>query len=93
MRECTIASLARALTKDIDAAWAAVKEAASPRIHTFIATSDIHMQHKLRKSPEQVLEQAVEMVKYAKNTVLMSSFPQKMPPEATQSFSTGSSKR
>jgi 2-isopropylmalate synthase len=66
VRECTIASLARALTKDIDAAWAAVKEAASPRIHTFIATSDIHMQHKLRKSPEQVLEQAVEMVKYAK---------------------------
>ena len=61
-----MASLARALAKDIDAAWEAVKDAASPRIHTFIATSDIHMQYKLRKSPEQVLEQAVEMVKYAK---------------------------
>ena len=66
IRECQVASLARALTKDIDAAWEAVKEAASPRIHTFLATSDIHMQYKLRKSPEQVLEQAVEMVKYAK---------------------------
>ncbi|HOB08245.1 MAG: 2-isopropylmalate synthase [Limnochordia bacterium] len=66
VRECTVASLARALAKDIDAAWEAVKDAASPRIHTFIATSDIHMQYKLRKSPEQVLEQAVEMVKYAK---------------------------
>lgn len=66
IQDCQVASLARALTKDIDAAWEAVREAASPRIHTFIATSDIHMQYKLRKSPEQVLEQAVEMVKYAK---------------------------
>ena len=44
----------------------AVKVAANPRIHTFIATSDIHMKYKLKKSPEQVLEQAVEMVKHAK---------------------------
>ena len=66
IQDCQVASLARALTKDIDAAWEAVREAASPRIHAFIATSDIHMQYKLRKSPEQVLEQAVEMVKYAK---------------------------
>ena len=69
IKGCTIASLARALTKDIDQAWEAVREAESPRIHTFIATSDVHMQYKLRKTPEQVLEQAVEMVKYAKKYV------------------------
>ncbi len=66
IRDCKVASLARALPKDIDAAWEGVKAAASPRIHTFLATSDIHMKYKLRKSPEQVLEQAAEMVKYAK---------------------------
>ncbi|MDA3732920.1 2-isopropylmalate synthase [Niameybacter massiliensis] len=66
VKNTRVASLARALTKDIDAAAEAVKEAAYPRIHTFIATSDIHMQYKLQKTPEQVLETAVEMVKYAK---------------------------
>lgn len=69
IKGCTIASLARALTKDIDQAWEAVRAAESPRIHTFIATSDVHMQYKLRKSPEQVLEQAEAMVKYAKKYV------------------------
>ncbi len=66
VKNATVASLARALTKDIDAAWEAVKGAKYPRIHTFLATSDIHMQYKLKKSPEQVLEQCIEMVKYAK---------------------------
>ncbi len=66
VKNCTVASLARALQKDIDAAYEAVKNAASPRIHTFLATSPIHMQYKLNKSPEQVLEQAEAMVKYAK---------------------------
>lgn len=66
IKNSTVASLARALTKDIDAAAEAIKGAAFPRIHTFIATSDIHMQYKLKKSPEEVLEQAREMVKYAK---------------------------
>ncbi len=61
-----VASLSRALQKDIDAAWEAVKYAKRPRIHTFIATSDIHMQYKLRMKPEEVLENAVNMVKYAK---------------------------
>jgi len=64
--DSTVASLARALPKDIDAAWEAIKNAKSPRIHTFIATSDLHMQYKLRMSPEEVLEQAIEIVKYAK---------------------------
>jgi 2-isopropylmalate synthase len=65
-RETTVTSLARALEKDIDCAWEAVKFAKRPRIHTFIATSDIHMQYKLKMEPERVLEQAIAMVRYAK---------------------------
>ncbi|KNF09999.1 2-isopropylmalate synthase LeuA [Gottschalkia purinilytica] len=66
IKNCTVASLARALPKDIDRAWEALQYASNPRIHTFIATSDIHMKYKLRMSPEEVLERAVSMVKYAK---------------------------
>jgi 2-isopropylmalate synthase len=61
-----IASLARALEKDIDAAWEAVRAAERPRIHTFLATSPIHMEYKLKMSPEAVLERAVSAVRYAK---------------------------
>jgi 2-isopropylmalate synthase len=61
-----VASLSRALTKDIDSSWEAVKYAKYPRIHVFIATSDIHMEYKLEKKPAEVLEQATEMVRYAK---------------------------
>ena len=64
--KCVIASLARANTKDIDMAWEAVKEAQKPRIHVFIATSDVHMQYKLRMSREQVLQTITDMVSYAK---------------------------
>ena len=66
IRGCTIASLARSTVKDIDTAWEAVKSAAGPRIHVFIATSPLHMEYKLRMSPEQVLERAGEMVAHAK---------------------------
>ena len=66
VKDCTVASLARAATKDIDAAWEAVKVAADPRIHTFIATSPVHMEYKLRMTPEQVLEKTASMVAYAK---------------------------
>jgi len=66
IKGCTIASLARSSEKDIDTAWEAVKGAVSPRIHVFIATSPLHMEYKLKKTPEQVLEQAGEMVAYAK---------------------------
>jgi len=66
VRDCTVASLARANTKDIDAAWEAVKVAADPRIHVFIATSPIHMEYKLRMRPEEVLEQTAAMVAYAR---------------------------
>lgn len=65
-KETTVASLARTLEKDIDCAWDAVKHARNPRIHTFIATSPIHMHYKLRMTPKDVLERAVAMVKYAK---------------------------
>ena len=67
IRGVTIAALSRAVPGDIDRAWEAVKEAASPRIHTFIATSDIHLKYKLKRSREQVLEQAVAAVEYARN--------------------------
>lgn len=66
LRDCTVCSLARATKKDIDAARESLKHAASPRIHTFIATSPIHMQHKLKMSPDEVLETVSEMVSYAK---------------------------
>ncbi len=67
IKNCTVASLARTLESDIDQAWEAVKYAAKPRIHTFIATSDIHMKYKLKMKPEEVLKRAVDMVKYAKS--------------------------
>ncbi len=66
VRDSTVCGLARALDKDIDRAGEALADAESARIHTFIATSPIHMQAKLRMSPEQVLEQAVHAVKRAR---------------------------
>jgi 2-isopropylmalate synthase len=62
-----IAGLARANKSDIDKAWEAVKDAAKPRIHTFLATSPIHMKYKLKMDPEEVIERAREMVAYAKS--------------------------
>ncbi|HYH05405.1 MAG TPA: 2-isopropylmalate synthase, partial [Bacillota bacterium] len=63
----TVVSLARALKADVDRAWEAVQKAESPLIHTFIATSDIHMKYKLNKTPDQVVEMAVAAVKHAKS--------------------------
>lgn len=67
VKDCTVASLARCTKGDIDAAWGAVKEARHPRIHVFIATSDIHMEYKLQMTREQVLQRITEMVSYAKS--------------------------
>ena len=53
VKDCTVASLARSTEKDIDTAWEAVKDAADPRIHLFIATSPLHMEYKLKMTPEQ----------------------------------------
>jgi len=61
-----IAGLARANEKDIDCAWEALKYSSNARIHTFIATSDIHMKYKLRMEPEEVLERAIKTVTFAK---------------------------
>ena len=65
----TVCSLARALEKDIKAAGEAVAPAKQKRIHTFIATSPIHMKYKLRMEPEEVIRRAVEAVKYAREFV------------------------
>ncbi|KDP42866.1 hypothetical protein JCGZ_23808 [Jatropha curcas] len=62
-----ICGLSRCNEKDIKTAWEAVKYAKRPRIHTFIATSEIHMQYKLRKSKEEVVEIATNMVKFARS--------------------------
>ena len=66
IKEVTICGLARALEKDIDRAWEALQYSNSPRIHIFLATSDIHMKYKLKMSPDEVVERAISMVKYAK---------------------------
>lgn len=67
VRESTICSLARAVDADIDRAAEALKGAESSRIHTFIATSPIHMKYKLRMEPDQVFERAIHSVKRARN--------------------------
>ncbi|MEJ1298812.1 MAG: 2-isopropylmalate synthase [Candidatus Sedimenticola sp. (ex Thyasira tokunagai)] len=66
IKDSTVCGLARALERDIDRAGEAIKEANSGRIHTFIATSPIHMKHKLNMTPDQVVEQAVWAVKHAR---------------------------
>jgi 2-isopropylmalate synthase len=66
VKESRVCSLARAQAGDIQKAGDAIKGAAQGRIHTFIATSPIHMQHKLRMTPDQVLVAAVDAVKFAR---------------------------
>src|ERR1700758_1061047 len=66
VRRPIIAGLARACAPDIERAWQAVRGAARPRSHGFLATSDIHLKHKLRISREQCLTQAVESVRLAR---------------------------
>jgi 2-isopropylmalate synthase len=63
----TIASLARALEKDIDAAWESIRGSQRPRIHIFIATSPLHLEYKLRMGPDEVVERARCAVRYARN--------------------------
>ncbi len=67
VKRATVASLARSLTKDIDVAYEAVSGAVHPRIHVFLATSDIHMEYKLKMSREEVLRRTHEAVSYAKS--------------------------
>ncbi|MCC7358387.1 MAG: 2-isopropylmalate synthase [Anaerolineales bacterium] len=67
VRPPIICGLARANKNDIDKAWEAVQPAARPRIHTFLATSEIHMRYKLKMDREQVVERAHDMVQYARS--------------------------
>ncbi|MFA5562231.1 MAG: 2-isopropylmalate synthase [Eubacteriales bacterium] len=66
VKDCSVASLARCIERDIDAAYEALRGAVSPRIHVFLATSPIHMACKLKMTPEQVLERVAAMVAYAR---------------------------
>lgn len=66
IKDSSVCALARSVDSDIDAAWNAIKHAAAPRIHVFIATSPIHMKYKLKMTPEEVMERAVRGVSYAK---------------------------
>jgi len=63
----TICALARASRQDIDRAWDAVRGAVRPRIHTFLATSELHMLHKLRMTRAEVLHRVADMVEYARS--------------------------
>ena len=69
VKKSTICSLARAKKGDIDAAAEALKPAKNKRIHTFLATSDVHLRYKLKMSKEQALKQIKSMVKYASSKV------------------------
>ena len=65
VKRVQVAGLARANQKDIEAAARALEKAASPRIHTFISSSDIHIEYQLKKTRDEVLRQAVDAVKFA----------------------------
>ena len=78
----SIAALARAVEKDIDCAAEALRDAEQPRIHTFLATSPLHMEYKLRRKPDEVVEMAVKAVRYARNKVAEVEFS---PEDATRS--------
>jgi 2-isopropylmalate synthase len=67
VRRPRIAALARSTQKDIDCAWNAIREAERPRIHVFLATSDIHLHYKLKIPREQALVQSREAVRYARS--------------------------
>jgi len=69
VKNSTVAALCRTRKIDLERAISAVENAAKPRIHTFIATSDIHLKYKLQKSREEVLESAVKAVEFAKSHV------------------------
>jgi 2-isopropylmalate synthase len=75
IRTPRVAGLARATREDIDRAWSALRYAARPRIHIFLATSDIHLNYKLRLSRDEMLQQACGAVAYART-----SFRQKTRP-------------
>src|SRR5262249_17267587 len=74
-QRATVAGLARALPADIDRAWEALKEARRPRIHTFLATSDIHLEYKLKISRDEALQQIERAVRLAASHPPHAQFP------------------
>ncbi|MEN8246387.1 MAG: 2-isopropylmalate synthase [Thermodesulfobacteriota bacterium] len=66
IKSAEVAALARTSVADIKRAWEAIQHAAKPKIHTFIATSDIHLEYKLRMSRDEVVQEAINAVSYAK---------------------------
>ncbi len=67
LNKTEVAGLARTSKEDIDRAWGAIQHAKKPRIHTFLATSDIHLQHKLNMTRDEVVNATVEAVRYARS--------------------------
>jgi 2-isopropylmalate synthase len=65
-KSCTVASLTRAIEKDIDRTWEALRHAKDPCIHIVLATSPVHMEYKMKKPPDRILELAVESVRHAR---------------------------
>ena len=66
IKHCRVAALARAKQDDVDAALRGLEPAAKPRLHVFLATSDLHLKHKLRTTREQALEQMTQMVRFGR---------------------------
>jgi len=69
IKNSIVCGLARSMKKDIDAAYDSLKKAKQARIHVFLATSKIHRQHKLKKSKDEIVQMAVDAVKYAKKKI------------------------
>lgn len=67
VKNSIVTGLSRAMKSDIDTSWEALKHAEQPHLHVFLATSPIHMEYKLMKTPDEVVDIAVEAVKYARN--------------------------
>src|SRR5580698_11064551 len=66
VKSCRVAALARAVQEDVDAALRGLEPAAKPRLHVFLATSDLHLKHKLRATREEALEQITRMIRYGR---------------------------
>lgn len=67
IKKSTVCGLARALPKDIERCWEAVRDASSSRIHTFVSTSEIHLKYQMKKTPDEVLEMAKKAVNLARS--------------------------
>src|SRR5580698_5878665 len=66
IKNCRVAALARARQEDVDAALRGLEPATKPRLHVFLATSDLHLKHKLRSTREQALDQITRMIRYGR---------------------------